>query len=233
MPDIKRTRKGRPGPKAQRSALIVAKGKKSGRDATNTPKREAAPKAPRAPILSVFEAGDSVEAFLERAQEEEAFATAHGDAPAPARPAARAAPAVAPGALFAPLSVPRRPPWDASTSAADLAAAELATFTDWRREVAALEEAERAARAARAGALGLAPSASVATPFERNLDVWRQLWRTLERSDCVLLLVDARWPDLYAPPDLLASRLRRFIASPPPRHGTGTRASSGARCASS
>ncbi|EGB11991.1 hypothetical protein AURANDRAFT_14236, partial [Aureococcus anophagefferens] len=34
--------------------------------------------------------------------------------------------------------------------------------------------------------------------------VWRQLWRTLERSDAVLLLVDARWPDFYANPDLIA-----------------------------
>jgi ribosome biogenesis GTPase A len=25
------------------------------------------------------------------------------------------------------------------------------------------------------------------TPFEKNLDIWRQLWRVLERSDLVML----------------------------------------------
>ena len=70
----------RPGPKAQRSALIVASGKHSGRDAQVQPKREKAPRPDKPSMLSVFEAGDSVEAFLERANEkEEAFANSRGD----------------------------------------------------------------------------------------------------------------------------------------------------------
>lgn len=28
------------------------------------------------------------------------------------------------------------------------------------------------------------------TPFEKNLEVWRQLWRVLERSD---VIVQVRW----------------------------------------
>jgi len=32
------------------------------------------------------------------------------------------------------------------------------------------------------------------TPFERNLEVWRQLWRVLERSHLVVQIVDARNP---------------------------------------
>ena len=28
----------------------------------------------------------------------------------------------------------------------------------------------------------------VLTPFEKNLDIWRQLWRVLERSDLVKVL---------------------------------------------
>jgi large subunit GTPase 1 len=32
------------------------------------------------------------------------------------------------------------------------------------------------------------------TPFERNLAVWRQLWRTTERSQLVVQIVDARNP---------------------------------------
>ena len=226
MPDIKRTRKGRPGPKAQRSALIVASGKSSGRDAQVQPKRESAPRPSKPSMLSVFEAGDSVEAFLERATEkEEAYETARGleqsravyvdpDLAADAARAARGVilapgataplPKAAAGALFAPLDVPKRPAWDATTTAEVLDARERSSFVDWRRAVAALEERERKRREAARAGKRLAPSASVSTPFERNLEVWRQLWRTLERSDAVLLLVDARWPDFYANPDLIA-----------------------------
>lgn len=32
------------------------------------------------------------------------------------------------------------------------------------------------------------------TPFERNLQLWRQLWRVLERSHLVVQIVDARNP---------------------------------------
>ncbi|MEM7516946.1 MAG: GTPase [Planctomycetota bacterium] len=71
----------------------------------------------------------------------------------------------------------------------------------WRRGVALREEAERELRERETPFL--APSATVATPFERNLEVWRQLWRTLERSDCVCVVVDARWPSFYANDDLL------------------------------
>ncbi|KAH8060620.1 chlorophyll A-B binding protein [Aureococcus anophagefferens] len=223
MPDIKRTRKGRPGPKAQRSALIVASGKSSGRDAQVQPKRESAPRPSKPSMLSVFEAGDSVEAFLERATEkEEAYETARGleqsqrrRRPGPRGGAAARGVILAPGAtaplpkaaagaLFAPLDVPKRPAWDATTTAEVLDARERSSFVDWRRAVAALEERERKRREAARAGKRLAPSASVSTPFERNLEVWRQLWRTLERSDAVLLLVDARWPDFYANPDLIA-----------------------------
>lgn len=32
------------------------------------------------------------------------------------------------------------------------------------------------------------------TPFERNVQLWRQLWRVLERSQLVVQIVDARNP---------------------------------------
>ena len=47
---------------------------------------------------------------------------------------------------------------------------ERRAFVAWRRELAHLEEQE-----------GL-----VLTPFEKNLEVWRQLWRVLERSHLVV-----------------------------------------------
>jgi large subunit GTPase 1 len=40
------------------------------------------------------------------------------------------------------------------------------------------------------------------TPFEKNLEVWRQLWRVLERSDLVCQVVDARDPLRYRCADL-------------------------------
>lgn len=42
------------------------------------------------------------------------------------------------------------------------------------------------------------------TPFERNIEVWRQLWRVLERSHLVVQIVDARNPLRFRCEDLEA-----------------------------
>ena len=34
-------------------------------------------------------------------------------------------------------------------------------------------------------------------PFEKNIEVWRQLWRVIEMSDVVVQIVDARNPLLF------------------------------------
>lgn len=86
------------------------------------------------------------------------------------------------------LRIPRRPKWDESTSAEDLQQAERDSFLEWRRELAQLEEEQKL----------------ILTPFERNLDFWRQLWRVIERSDVVVQIVDARNPLLFRCPDLEA-----------------------------
>lgn len=44
----------------------------------------------------------------------------------------------------------------------------------------------------------------ILTPFERNLEVWRQLWRVLERSHLVVQIVDARNPLRFRCEDLEA-----------------------------
>lgn len=59
-------------------------------------------------------------------------------------------------------------------SAEAVDAQERQAFVAWRRELARLEEQE-----------GL-----VLTPFEKNLEVWRQLWRVLERSHIVVQVMD-------------------------------------------
>ena len=80
----------------------------------------------------------------------------------------------------------RRPPWNTSMSASDIKAAEDSAFLDWRRNLADIEENEGV----------------VLSPFERNVDFWRQLWRTVERSDIVIQIVDARDPLFFLSTDL-------------------------------
>ena len=51
-------------------------------------------------------------------------------------------------------------------------------------------------------------------PFENNIDVWRQLWRTIEQSDVIILVVDIRNPLLHIPPSLIneiISKNKRLI----------------------
>lgn len=85
------------------------------------------------------------------------------------------------------LRIPRKPAWSRSMSAEDVDRNEKDAFLMWRRDIAAMEEASR----------------SRATPFEKNLEVWRQLWRVLERSDMAVQIVDARNPLLYYTQDLM------------------------------
>ncbi len=44
---------------------------------------------------------------------------------------------------------------------------------------------------------GASSVARTVTPYEKNLDVWRQLWRVVERSDVLVQIVDARMPTFY------------------------------------
>lgn len=84
------------------------------------------------------------------------------------------------------LVIPRRPGWSLTTTPDELHAQERSSFLDWRRDLAALESDERL----------------ILTPFEKNLEVWRQLWRVVERSDFVVQVVDARDPLTYRSEDL-------------------------------
>ncbi|KAH8173950.1 50S ribosome-binding GTPase domain-containing protein [Sarocladium implicatum] len=84
------------------------------------------------------------------------------------------------------LTVPRRPQWDATTTPAQLDRRERDAFLNWRRGLAELQE----------------NNDLLMTPFERNLEVWRQLWRVIERSDIVVQIVDARNPLLFRSADL-------------------------------
>lgn len=84
------------------------------------------------------------------------------------------------------LSVPRRPKWTHDTSAEELDLNERQAFLEWRRALVKVEEDLRCS----------------VTPFEKNLEIWRQLWRVCERSDVVVQVVDARDPLFYRCEDL-------------------------------
>jgi len=83
------------------------------------------------------------------------------------------------------LRVPRRPSWH-GLSPEQLKEEENKNFLDWRRELALLQE----------------ETGAVVTPYEKNLEFWRQLWRVIERSDVVIQIVDSRHPLLFRCPDL-------------------------------
>jgi len=84
------------------------------------------------------------------------------------------------------LTIPRRPHWDSKTTPAELERREKDSFLHWRRGLAELQETKDL----------------LMTPFERNLEVWRQMWRVIERSDLVVQIVDARNPLMFRSEDL-------------------------------
>lgn len=84
------------------------------------------------------------------------------------------------------VKIPRRPKWDAQTTGEELQNAEKEAFLKWRRQLATLQEMENL----------------LLTPYEKNLEFWRQLWRVIERSDVVVQIVDARNPLLFRCADL-------------------------------
>ena len=84
------------------------------------------------------------------------------------------------------LTVPRRPKWDSTTTREELDQLERESFLEWRRGLAELQETQDL----------------LMTPFERNLEVWRQLWRVIERSDVIVQIVDARNPLMFRSEDL-------------------------------
>eukprot|EP00392_Amoebophrya_sp_AT5.2_P001023 g1025.t1 len=84
------------------------------------------------------------------------------------------------------IPIPRRPVWDVSIDGERLQQLENEAFLHWRKKLAKLEEQH----------------GFVMTPFERNLDFWRQLWRVCEKSDLVCTICDCRDPLFYRSVDL-------------------------------
>eukprot|EP00484_Ammonia_sp_Unknown_P027431 CAMPEP_0197030424 /NCGR_PEP_ID=MMETSP1384-20130603/9667_1 /TAXON_ID=29189 /ORGANISM="Ammonia sp." /LENGTH=661 /DNA_ID=CAMNT_0042459771 /DNA_START=33 /DNA_END=2018 /DNA_ORIENTATION=- len=84
------------------------------------------------------------------------------------------------------LPIPRKPKWDEKTTRQQLIEMEKESFLNWRR--------------------GLANTAKQSnlemTPFEKNIEIWKQLWRVIERCNVLILIVDARNPLAFISRDL-------------------------------
>ncbi|KAK2964420.1 putative Large subunit GTPase 1 like protein [Blattamonas nauphoetae] len=84
------------------------------------------------------------------------------------------------------LSVPRRPPWYPEMTKEQIQSSENLAFLEWRRKLAGAEE----------------DSINRVTPYEKNIDIWRQLWRVVENSNVLLIIADARNPLAFRSVDL-------------------------------
>lgn len=83
------------------------------------------------------------------------------------------------------IPIPRKPLWNYSMTAEEVDRNEKESFLNWRRNISMLEN------------IAFEREQKRITPFEKNLEVWRQLWRVCERSHYLFQVVDARNPLLY------------------------------------
>jgi large subunit GTPase 1 len=69
------------------------------------------------------------------------------------------------------LRIPRRPLWNKTMKKDELKKKENEAFLQWRKAIAEAEEKNM--------------KLSI-TPFEKNIDIWRQLWQVIERSQVIV-----------------------------------------------
>jgi large subunit GTPase 1 len=85
------------------------------------------------------------------------------------------------------LAIPKRPKWKEGISAKEFERTEREAFLNWRRALADEEEKN----------INMA-----ITPFEKNIEVWRQLWLVVEKCQILIQIVDGRNPLFFRCPDL-------------------------------
>lgn len=85
------------------------------------------------------------------------------------------------------LSIPKRPRWREGISKEQFETMEKEAFLAWRK---ALSEEE------------LKNVNLTITPFEKNIEVWKQLWLVVEKCNILFQIVDGRNPLHYRCPDL-------------------------------
>ena len=103
------------------------------------------------------------------------------------------------------LPIPRRPGWH-GLSPEQLREAENKSFLEWRRQLATLQvnysTIEFVCITTFCIKLFQEETDCVVTPYEKNLEFWRQLWRVIERSDLIVQIVDCRHPLMFRSQDL-------------------------------
>lgn len=85
------------------------------------------------------------------------------------------------------LSIPKRPKWKEGISKEEFNKMEKEAFLAWRK---ALAEEE------------MKKMDMTITPFEKNIEVWKQLWLVVERCQLLFQIVDGRNPLYFRCPDL-------------------------------
>jgi large subunit GTPase 1 len=85
------------------------------------------------------------------------------------------------------LKIPKRPKWNKGIPPKEYERLEREAFLNWRRGIA--DEEEKNMNYA-------------ITPFEKNIEVWRQLWHVVDRCDLLIQIVDGRNPLYFHCPDL-------------------------------
>ena len=85
------------------------------------------------------------------------------------------------------LSIPKRPKWHKGIDKETFSRMEKESFLTWRKALA--EEEEKRI------------DMSI-TPFEKNMEIWKQLWLVVEKSEILFQIVDGRNPLYFRCPDL-------------------------------
>lgn len=94
-------------------------------------------------------------------------------------------------------SIPTRPAWTYDMTKEELQESESTYFKEWLSQFGVYEEGD-----------DIDEDATPALPaaefnfFETNLEVWRQLWRTVERATVVVVVIDSRFPIAQLPRNL-------------------------------
>ncbi|KAM0746380.1 P-loop containing nucleoside triphosphate hydrolase protein [Meredithblackwellia eburnea MCA 4105] len=117
------------------------------------------------------------------------------------------APSFKDGAHQPGLSCPKRPKWSYNSTKREVEKNEEGYFAKWLRETdGILKDARRGRRTTldqqEWGQEDEEQQDSSPTFFERNLQVWRQLWRVCEVSAILLILIDVRFPLIHYPASL-------------------------------
>lgn len=116
--------------------------------------------------------------------------------------------------------LPKKPRWHRDLSAKAVQSNESSVFSSWLEETDAAMDS-RFSLVKGLLSSGVAEVKHLPRPkaeecllpsmFERNVEVYRQLWRVMERSHLLLVLLDARCPLLHLPPSLV-EHLRKYAS---------------------